>query len=84
MSEGVLIRLGKPTHFTEIVKKIEEFYPDAGKIAEGTVHNLLVSRRDKFVWVKNGTYGLASWGLKQPPFIKDRLIQILSESNYPY
>jgi hypothetical protein len=49
----------------------------------GRFTNVLVTRRDVFVWVKNGTYGLSSWGLKQPPSIKDRLIQILGESSYP-
>jgi hypothetical protein len=83
LAEGVLEKLGKPLHFTEIAKKINQIYADTRDVSEGSVHNVLVSSRDVFVWVKNGTYGLAAWGLKQPPSIKEAIIQILGESTYP-
>jgi hypothetical protein len=38
LAEGVLEKLGKPVHFTEIAKKIKQIYEDAGDIAEGSVH----------------------------------------------
>lgn len=83
LCEGALQKLDRPAHFTEVANQIYEIYPDGGNPTSRSVHNILVSRRDIFVWVKNGTYGLLSWGLKQPPYIKNRLIQILSESSYP-
>lgn len=83
LCEGVLEKLGKPAHFTEIATKVKQLDKVVGNVAQGTLHNVLVSRRDVFVRVKNGTYGLVSWGLKQPPPIKDRLIQILGASDYP-
>lgn len=83
LCEEVLERLGRPAHFSEIAKKINNLDESVRKLSEGTIHNVLISRREVFVWVKNGTYGLASWGLKQPPSIKERLVQILSEHTYP-
>lgn len=75
--------LGKPAHFTEIAAKISTLFPDAGSVNLRALQNALIYNRNTFVWVKNGTYGLAAWGLAKPPFIKDRLIELLSSSNYP-
>jgi hypothetical protein len=83
LCESVLEKLRKPAHFTEIAQHVQQFGRGIGDIAQATIHNVLVGRRDLFVWVKNGTYGLVSWGLKQPPPVKDRLIGILGESDYP-
>ncbi len=82
LAEFALMTMGKPAHFTEIAARIAELYPELIQPTEGTVHNALANR-EKFVWVKSGTYGLKAWGLKQPPYIKDRLVQILSEGRYP-
>jgi hypothetical protein len=43
----------------------------------------MIAKRDTFVWVKSGTYGLVAWGLTQPPYIKDKLCELLGETPYP-
>lgn len=30
-----------------------------------------------------GPYGLVAWGLTKPPYIKDRLSELLSQAQYP-
>jgi len=81
--EATLRLLGRPAHFREITQKIGSLFRDAGSVNERTIHNSIIRDQRKFVWVKSGTYGLAAWGLKRPPFIKDRLVELLSESLYP-
>jgi len=83
LAEAALRLLGRPTHFREIAQKISVFFPDAGTANERTIHQIVSGDQRRFVWVKHGTYGLAAWGLKRAPFIKDRLIELLSESSYP-
>jgi hypothetical protein len=50
---------------------------------ERTIHQPLITKKDRFVWVKGGTYGLVKWGLKKPPYVKDRIIELLSAAGYP-
>jgi hypothetical protein len=83
LAEATLRLLGRPAHFREITQKIGVFFPDAGPINERTIHNGLWQGSNKFVWVKNGTYGLSAWGITKPPYIKDRLIELLSDAQYP-
>jgi hypothetical protein len=81
---GATLRLlGRPAHFREIAEKASVLFRDVGPVNERTIHNALICNQEKFVWVKSGTYGLAAWGLKKPPFIKDRLVELLGESRYP-
>jgi len=82
-AEAALMVLGRPAHFTEIAHRISTLYPGLREVDQRTVHNRLVARRDKFVWVRNGTYGLKAWGLRRPPYVKDRLIELLSGTRYP-
>jgi hypothetical protein len=83
LAVATLRGLGRPAHFREITEEAGARFSDAGVINERTIHNALIQDPEKFVWVKNGTYGLAEWGIKKPPFIKDRLRELLSESKYP-
>jgi hypothetical protein len=83
VAAAALRLLGRPAHFRELTQKIGTLFPDLGDINERVLHNALVCHREKFVWVKNGTYGLKDWGLARPPYIKDRLIELLSGSGYP-
>jgi hypothetical protein len=83
LAEAALMIAGRPLHFTEITQRIGTQFPELPAIEERTIHNRLVSRSDKFVWVKNGTYGLKAWGLKRPPYLKDKLIELLSDASYP-
>lgn len=83
VAEATLLRLAKPAHFREITKKSHTLFPEAGELNERTIHNAIIQTPKTFVWVKNGTYGLSAWGIKKPPFIKDRLIELLSTTQYP-
>ena len=83
LAEVALRVIGVPAHFTDIARKIAELFPKLKAPGERSIHNALYSGQDKFVWVNSGTYGLKAWGLQKPPFIKDRLVQILSEVRYP-
>lgn len=83
VAEATLRLLGRPAHFREITLKAAALFGSTGTVNERTIQNALTTKRKNFVWVKPGTYGLAAWGLKRPPFIKDRLVQLLSETPYP-
>jgi hypothetical protein len=84
LAEVALRVVGVPAHFTDIARKIAELFPKLKAPGERSIHNALYSGQDKFVWVNSGhTYGLKAWGLQKPPFIKDRLVQLLSEVRYP-
>jgi hypothetical protein len=83
VAEATLRLLGRPAHFREITLKAATLFGKPRMASAGTIHNALVTNRKTFVWVKPGSYGLAAWGLKRPPFIKDRLVELLSETQYP-
>ena len=83
LAEAALRILGRPAHIGEIVEKVGTMFGEVGRVSRGTLHNVLITKRDKFVWVGSGTYGLAVWGLKRPPYLKDRLVELLSASSYP-
>lgn len=51
---------GKPLHFTEIAKKINEMKFDKKNANAATVHNELILD-DRYVLVSRGTYGLKEW-----------------------
>lgn len=83
LAELAMRDLGKPAHFSEIARRIAALRPGLGPINTGTVHNVLGSKEAKFVLTGPGTYGLSEWGIERPPFVKDRLVQLLSESPTP-
>lgn len=57
----ILKHEGKPLHFTEIAKKINEMKFDKKTANAATVHNELILD-DRYVLTSRGTYGLKSWG----------------------
>ena len=80
-AEAALRLLGRPTHFREITTKANEI---SGKpLKELTIHGAIIGHPQIFVWLKDGTYGLAAWGFRKPPFVTDRLIQLLSSARHP-
>jgi hypothetical protein len=83
LAEAALRLLGRPAHFREITEKANAIAGETRPLNERTVHGAMLRKAEKFVWVKSGTYGLAAWGLKKPPFAKDRLVELLSETGYP-
>ncbi|MCD4694059.1 hypothetical protein K8R62_01745 [bacterium] len=77
----VLKNYGKPLHFTEIAKLINDTNFDHKKTNSATVHNELILD-DKYVLIGRGMYGLKEWGFKQgtvTQVIKD----ILESSSEP-
>lgn len=56
----ILKHEGKPLHFTEIAKKINDMKFDKKTANAATVHNELILD-DRYVLTSRGTYGLKSW-----------------------
>jgi len=57
----VLRKEGSPMHFTEVAKKISQYFPRPAHAA--TVHNELI-KDDRFILVGRGLYALDEWGYK--------------------
>lgn len=70
----ILKELGKPLHFTEIAKFIENANVH-------TVHNELI-KDQRFVLIGRGIYALAEWGY-EPGQVKDIIAKILMRENKP-
>ena len=77
----VLKKAGKPLHFNEITKLINETKFDHRTAYSPTVHNELILN-DQYVLVGRGIYALKEWGYK-PGVVADILIDILKKSNKP-
>ena len=77
----ILKKYGKPMHFNEITKKINEIQFDKRKAYPPTVHNELILN-DKYVLVGRGIYALKEWGY-HPGVVADVITQILKEENNP-
>lgn len=74
----VLKKAGKPLHFTEIAKMINETKFDEKVAFPPTVHNELILD-DKYVLVGRGIYALKEWGYK-PGNVADVVIDILKDN----
>jgi hypothetical protein len=81
VAEAALRLLGRPAHFREITTKVNEI--SGRPLKELTIHGAIIRHPQTFVWLKDGTYGLAAWGFRKPPFVTDRLIQLLSIAGHP-
>jgi hypothetical protein len=73
----VLKKQGKPLHFRDIVRLINEQHFDGKQAYAPTVHNELILDK-KFVLVGRGIYALTEWGY-QPGVVADVLESILKE-----
>lgn len=71
----VLKKHGKPLHFTEIAKHINEAGFDNRKAYPPTVHNELILNK-QYVLIGRGIYALRDWGYK-PGVVADVLIETL-------
>ncbi len=76
----VLKEKGKPLHFREIAKIINEgsIFSNGTKIHPQTVHNELI-KHPEFVLVGRGTYALREWGYK-PGTVKEVIERLLEEN----
>jgi len=77
----VLKKNGKPMHFREIVKLINDQGFDHKKAYAPTVHNELILD-DKFVLVGRGIYALKEWGYK-PGVVSEVMEAILKDHVEP-
>lgn len=77
----VIKKFGKPLHFTEITRIINEMKFDNRKAYAPTVHNELILS-DKYVLIGRGIYALKEWGYK-PGVVVDVLIDILKKEERP-
>jgi cell division protein ZapA (FtsZ GTPase activity inhibitor) len=74
----VLKNEGKPMHFVDIAKRINEVCFDRKLANPATVHNELILD-PKYVLVGRGIYGLKEWGYKEG-VVQDVINQILKEN----
>lgn len=77
----VLRESGKPLHFKEIAKLIDQYGLSKKKSHPQTVHNELI-KDDKFVLIGRGIYALQEWGYKRGT-IREVLEDILKNSGKP-
>ncbi len=73
----VLKKFGKPMHFTEIAKAINETKFDEKIAYPATVHNELILD-DKYILVGRGIYALSEWGYR-PGTVSEVVADLLKE-----
>lgn len=84
MNDKILIVLkkeGKPLHFTEIAKRINEAGFDQRKAYPPTVHNELILNKE-YVLVGRGIYALREWGYREG-VVAEVLVDILTKAGRP-
>lgn len=77
----VLKKHGKPMHFTEIAKQINETGFDRRTAYPPTVHNELILNK-QYVLIGRGIYALREWGYK-PGVVADVLVETLKKEQRP-
>ncbi len=75
----VLKKAGRPLHFTEIARQINQTGFDHRRAYPPTVHNELILN-PQYVLVGRGIYALAEWGYK-PGVVAEVLVDILKQEN---
>jgi hypothetical protein len=81
MNDKILIVLkkeGKPLHFTEIAKRINEAGFDQRKAYPPTVHNELILNKE-YVLVGRGIYALREWGYREG-VVAEVLVDIITKA----
>ncbi len=71
----ILQKHGKPLHFTEIAKRINDAGFDQRQAYPPTVHNELILNK-QYVLVGRGIYALREWGYK-PGVVADVIVDVL-------
>lgn len=77
----VLHKAGKPLHFVDIAKRIDDTGFDRKKAHPQTVHNELIKDK-RFVLVGRGIYALGEWGY-EPGTVADILEKSLRQAGKP-
>ncbi len=77
----VLKHHGKPEHYSQITKLINDRHFDDRTAYQETVHNELI-KDSRFVLIGRGTYALTEWGFKKG-VVADVIRDVLKASNKP-
>lgn len=77
----VMREIGKPLHFREVAKLIDEYKLSNRKSHPQTVHNELIKDK-KFVLIGRGVYALSEWGYEKGT-VKDVIEGILKKNKKP-
>jgi len=77
----VLKHHGKPEHYSEITRMINEHKFDDRTAYQETVHNELI-KDDRFVLIGRGIYALTEWGYKKG-VVSDVIKEVLASSTKP-
>jgi len=77
----VLKKHGKPLHFREIARLINEAKFDRKAAYPPTVHNELIMDQ-KYVLVGRGIYALRDWGF-EPGVVAEVLVEIIKQKGQP-
>ena len=77
----VLKHYGKPEHYSQITKMINDHQFDERTAYQETVHNELI-KDDRFVLIGRGIYALTEWGYKKG-VVADVIKEVLSASTKP-
>ncbi len=77
----VLKKEGKPLHFTEIAKRINDAGFDNRKAYPPTVHNELILNQE-YVLVGRGIYALREWGYREG-VVAEVLVDVLTKAGKP-
>ena len=75
----IIKEFGKPLHFRDIAKKIDQYRLNKKKTHPQTVHNELIKDKN-FVLVGRGIYALVEWGYKKGT-VKDVIEEIIKNSS---
>ncbi|MCF7917676.1 hypothetical protein K9L27_01560 [Candidatus Gracilibacteria bacterium] len=76
-----LKEIGKPLHFTDIIKHVLNDFRSKKKVTPQAIHNELI-RHGEFVLVGRGLYGLREWGLASGT-VCDVIRSVLKENGVP-
>jgi len=76
-----LAEAGRPMHFEEIAKLVQDKFSPQKPVLSRTVHNELIGDK-RFVLVGRGIYALTSWGYK-PGVVSDVIIEALKKAGRP-
>lgn len=79
----VLRDKGTPLHFREIASGVKALLNGNQEVAEHNIHAVLQRRRDLFVLVGQGTYGLVEWGIQRPTYYVEIISAILEAEGEP-
>jgi len=75
----VLKKVGRPMHFSDIAKQIQELKTNPKKVTTQAVHNELIKDK-RFILIGRGIYALQEWGY-QAGTVADIIEEILREES---